>query len=118
MQVWQMAGTWRKVNYAFLVTNSTIEAIFSLLQNLSQEHAQRLATICWRLWKHCNLKLWKNDNELFANIADKARHLIEDLQDANIIHSASDDQQTTSTSHTRFPMASSFSSTVGRDVHW
>jgi len=56
---------------SFLVTNSTIEAIFSLLQNLSQEHAQYLAAICWSLWKHCNLKFWKNENELCANVIDR-----------------------------------------------
>jgi len=33
-----------------------------LLQNLSQEHAQRLAAVCWVLWKHRNLKLWNNEN--------------------------------------------------------
>jgi len=32
MQVWQMTGIWSEVNYAFLVTNSVVEAIFSLLQ--------------------------------------------------------------------------------------
>jgi hypothetical protein len=90
MQVWQMASIWSEVNYAFLVTNSAI-AVFSLLQYLSQEHAQRLVAICWSLWKQCNLKLQKNENELCANVVNKSRHLIKDRQNANIIHSASDD---------------------------
>jgi len=45
MQLWKMDGIWSEVNYAFIVTNSAIEAIFSLLQNLSQEHTQHLASI-------------------------------------------------------------------------
>jgi len=45
MQVWQMTGIWSEVNYVFLVTNSGIDVIFSLLQNLSHEHAQRLEVI-------------------------------------------------------------------------
>jgi len=64
MQVSQMAGILSEVNYAFLVTNLAIDAIFYLLQNLSQEHVQCLAAICWSLWKHGNLKLWKNESEL------------------------------------------------------
>ena len=56
-----------------------------------------------RMRMNCNLKLWKNESELSANIFDRARHHIEDWQDANISHSASDDQQTTSTLHTRLP---------------
>jgi hypothetical protein len=63
-----------------------------LIQNLSQEYAQRLAAICWSLLKHHNLKLWKNENELCANVVDKVRHLIEYQQDAHFIYSASDDQ--------------------------
>jgi hypothetical protein len=57
---------------------------FSCLQNLSQEHVQRMATILWSLWKHRNLNLWENENELCANVVDRARHLIEDWQSANI----------------------------------
>jgi hypothetical protein len=57
---------------------------FPCLQNLSQEHVQRMAAILWSLWKHRNLKLWENENELCANVVDRARHLIEDWQSTNI----------------------------------
>jgi hypothetical protein len=86
MQVWKMAGILSEVNHAFLVTNSSIYVIFSLLQNLSHDHVQRFASICWSLWMHSNLKLWKNENEMCANVVDRARLLIKDWKDANIIH--------------------------------
>jgi len=73
-----MAGLWNEVNHAVLITDSTIDVTFSLLQNLSQEHVQCMAVILWSLWKHQNLKLWENENELCANVVDRARHLIED----------------------------------------
>ena len=56
----------------------SIDTIFSLMQNLSREHVQRMAAILWSMWKHRNLKLWENENELCANVVDRARHLIGD----------------------------------------
>jgi hypothetical protein len=57
VQVWQMAGLWIEVNHAVIITNSAIDAKFSLLQNLSQEHVQHMAVVLWSLWKHRNIKL-------------------------------------------------------------
>jgi len=56
-----MDGLWNKVNHAVLIIDSTIYAIFFLLQNLSDGHVQRMTTILWSRWKHQNLKLWKNE---------------------------------------------------------
>jgi len=52
------------------------------------------------------------------NIVDRACHLIEDLQDPNIIHNMSGNQQPIPALYAKLPMLSSSFSTVGRDVYW
>jgi len=49
LQVWKMVGLWNEVNHAVIITNLTINDVFSLLQKLSQEHFQRMASILWSL---------------------------------------------------------------------
>jgi len=44
-----MFGLRNEVNHAVLITDSAIDVIFSLLQNLSQEHVQRMVAILWSL---------------------------------------------------------------------
>lgn len=39
---------------------------------LPHEHALRMASIFWSLWKHKNFKLWKDENEMCANVVDRA----------------------------------------------
>jgi hypothetical protein len=51
-------------------------------------------------------------------MVDKARHLIEDWQDANIIHNVSGHQQTTHASHMGLLLPLSSSSNADRDVQW
>lgn len=46
------------VQHALSSTFSATDAIFSLLECLSGELAQRLATMLQSIWKHRNLKVW------------------------------------------------------------
>ncbi|MCI04392.1 polynucleotidyl transferase ribonuclease H fold, partial [Trifolium medium] len=81
--VWRMAGLWDEEQAAVTSTNSAIDAIFSLLHDLSSELNQRMAAILWSVWKHRNLKLWQNESELCAQVVDRAKSLIDDWKKAN-----------------------------------
>jgi len=42
-----------------------------------------MVAIMWSVWKHHNLKLLQNENELCAHMIDRARYLMEDWQTTN-----------------------------------
>jgi len=71
IQVWNSAGIWFEVQNAAIRSDSAINAIFYLLHALL-------------LFKHRNLKIWENVDENSAQVVDRARHLIEEWQEANI----------------------------------
>ena len=72
VQVWSMAGLWREVQDAVAASPSAIEAIFALLQSLSDTLSQRLAAIFWNLWKHKNMKIWEDITETCAIVVERA----------------------------------------------
>jgi ribonuclease HI len=83
IQVWNRAGLWAEVDSANASISTAEETIFYLLQNLSEEQSQRLATILWSLWKHRNLKVWEDVTETCDVVVERARVLLEDWQLAN-----------------------------------
>ena len=83
IQVWLSAGIWYEVQNAVVQSNSAVEAIFYLLQHLSTTHQQRFSALCWSLWKHRNLKVWENTNEVSVVVVDRAWTLIADWENVN-----------------------------------
>jgi len=83
LQVWHMTGLWGSVQHALAHTTSVTDAVFSLLEKLSTELAQRLTTVIWSLWKHRNIRVWDNVPETSAVVVDRARNMIADWQLAN-----------------------------------
>lgn len=75
-----MAELWDDVNHDVLTSDLAVNAIFSLLQTLTHEYVQRMTAIFWSLWKHRNLMIWKDENEMCANVVDRARHLVDDCR--------------------------------------
>jgi ribonuclease HI len=61
------------------------DCLFALLQHYNNDNLQRFAATLWSLWKHRNLKLWQGVNESEAQVIDRAFHLIEDWNTANVI---------------------------------
>jgi len=61
LQVWNRTSLWGSVQHAISTTDSATEAIFYLLENLSVELTQRLASAIWSIWKHRNLKVWNDE---------------------------------------------------------
>jgi len=49
-------------------SNSVVVTIFALLQHFSQNLSQHLVDFLWSLWKHKNLKLWKDVSETCAQV--------------------------------------------------
>jgi len=83
VQVWHTTGLWNTVHKVFLEKNSSVDAIFELLHQLSQEFSQRFAAVLWSLWKHRNFKLWQDVTETCAHVVDRACHIMEDWYAAN-----------------------------------
>jgi len=52
VQGWNITGLWGFVQHALSSIVSVTNAIFSLLEQLSVELAQRMATVFWSIWKH------------------------------------------------------------------
>jgi len=102
LQVWHKTGLWSSVSHAVSTTNSATEAIFHLLENLSADLTQRLASVIWSIWKHRNLRVWNDETETSAKVVERALNMIEDWKAANslnVITSPPHDQQaSTSTS--------------------
>ena len=62
-----------------LVTNT----IFLLLETLSVEFNQRLASTFLSIWKHRNLRVWDDVTEVSATVVERAKNLVVDWQVAN-----------------------------------
>jgi len=78
IQVWCLAGLWDAVSRAIHSTVSANEVNFALIHNLQAELRQRMAAILLSIWKHCNLKLWQNENVLCVHVVYRARHLMDE----------------------------------------
>jgi hypothetical protein len=85
IQVWNAAGVWSDVQHAATSTDSAVNFIFHMLQNLPTNIQQCIAAICWSLWKHRNLKIWENVTESSAQVVDRAQYLIDDWQEVNLM---------------------------------
>lgn len=83
IQVWHRTGLWSSIQHALSTTSSSTAAIFSLLENLSVELSQRLATVMWSIWKHRNLHVWDDVTETSTMMVDRARSMVVDWQLAN-----------------------------------
>jgi len=83
IQVWNAAGLWFDVQHAAILNDTA--AIFYLLEHCPIDFKQRLTALCWSLWKHRNLKVWEDVDELSAHVVDRARVLINDWQAANFL---------------------------------
>jgi len=71
------------VQHALTHTASTTDALFSLLETLSAKLSQRLSTVIWSIWKHCNLKIWDDVIETSFVVVERARNMVEDWLLAN-----------------------------------
>ena len=78
------ADLWYDVQNATIHNGITIDSICYLLQNLSLNLKQRFVAMCWSLWKHQNLKVREDVNEISATVVDKAKVLIDDWLEANV----------------------------------
>jgi len=83
VQVWNRTGLWGSIQHAISTTNSVTDAIFLLLQQLSVDLSQRLATVFWSMWKHWNLLVWDKVTETNAAVVKRARNMVVDWQLAN-----------------------------------
>jgi len=83
VQIWQMTGLWGVIQHALSSTNSATDNIFLLLETLSVEFNQRLASTFWSIWKHRNLRGWDDVMEVSATVVERAKHLVVDWQVAN-----------------------------------
>jgi hypothetical protein len=83
IQVWNRTITWRSIQHAISTSDSVTDAIFSLLEQLSVDLAQRSSTIFWSIWKHRNLRVWDNVTETNATVVERARNMVVDWQLAN-----------------------------------
>jgi hypothetical protein len=52
IQVWNSARIWYEVQHAAIQSDSAVNSIFYLLQNLPMNFQQFVAAIFWSLWKH------------------------------------------------------------------
>lgn len=93
IQVWRSSGLWEAVHHALMNNDSAVGTVFSLLQNLSSDLSQRFAANLWSVWKHRNIKLWRNEDELYAQVVERARIMIQDWQVANLPRNSETQQQ-------------------------
>ncbi|AES76581.2 target of AVRB operation protein, putative [Medicago truncatula] len=78
LKMWNITGLWGSVQHALTSTVSVTDPIFSLLEQLSVELAQRMATVFWSIWKHQNLRVWDNVIETSATVVECARNMVVD----------------------------------------
>jgi hypothetical protein len=69
---------WSSIHHALSITVSVIDAIFSLLENLSGELSQRLESVLWSIWKRRNLQVWDDVTESSAIIVQRAQDMVVD----------------------------------------
>jgi len=87
------------------------------------EQSQVLAATIWSLWKHRNLKVCENKNELSAMTVDRARVLIEEWQHANTdilaaTHQGAHQQLPDSSLQREGVQMSTTSATYVHNLHW
>jgi len=70
IQVWQMTDLWGAIEHALSSTTSVTDTIFLLLETLSVEFNQRLASTFWSIWKHRNLRVWDNVTEVSTTVVE------------------------------------------------
>ncbi|XP_039686979.1 uncharacterized protein [Medicago truncatula] len=83
IHVWNRTGLWSSIQHALASITSVVEAIFSLLETLSVELGQQLATVLWSIWKNRNLRVWEDVAESSAIVVERARNMVEDWNVAN-----------------------------------
>lgn len=76
VQVWHLAGLWEVVSHVVSTNGLVTDAIFSFLQSLAADLRHKMMTIIWSLSKHHNIKLWQNENEMCAQMVDRAHKLM------------------------------------------
>jgi len=96
MRVWRSSGLWEAVHHIVMNNDSAVGTVFSLLQNLSPDLSQRFAANLWSVWKHRNIKLWRNEDELCAQVVERAHILIQDWRAANLSRNPETQQQQSS----------------------
>jgi len=52
--------------------------IFQLLKTLQAAQCNLFAMVLWSLWKHRNLKLWQQIHETTTQVAECAKHMLDD----------------------------------------
>jgi hypothetical protein len=80
------------------ITDSATEAIFYLLENLSVELTQLLASIIWSKWKHRNLRVWDDETETSAKVVECSINMAADWKLSNtpdVLASSLNHQQAT-----------------------
>jgi ribonuclease HI len=86
------------VHHTISTTDSATEALFYLLESLSAEFTQRLASVIWSIWKHRNLRVWDDVTETSAKVVDRAINMVADWKMANnrdVLASSSNHQHAT-----------------------
>jgi len=69
------AGLCDEINKEILETNTTVEAIFLLLQQLNLNQVNRMVVILWSIWKHMERQ---DVNELSSMLVERTHWLMED----------------------------------------
>jgi hypothetical protein len=57
---------------------------FMLTKILPTDQKQVFAAMVWSIWKHRNLKVWEDKNEVVATVVEHARIMISDWQIGNL----------------------------------
>jgi len=83
VHVWQLTGLWGTIHHVVSSSNSTIDAIFLLLETLSAELNQRLVSLFLNLRKHQNLKVWDDVTEVGVMVVEGAKNMVVDWQLSN-----------------------------------
>ena len=92
--------------------------IFNLLETLPTEQKQTLAAMVWSIWKHRNLKVWKDKTETAATAVERARVMISDWQLANLSLLVAASVVTAGSAAHLSPKAATSSSPAAAMVRW
>jgi len=74
--VWQHSLLLSKVISVMQNSNTAVEIIFTLLQELPQGQAEQFATLLWSVWKSRNLRVWENITDTGQVIVERAKQLL------------------------------------------